>query len=94
MLLQLQRESEIVYDSEILVAEDDHEIIDPSWSTEPAEYTLLYAADGELGMISIPDDVEDTIDRQGCNHIWVTFGGHSDFHIQVFDGGGQPDLKC
>ncbi|WP_255171247.1 hypothetical protein [Natrononativus amylolyticus] len=53
--LQLRRDNAPIYENEIKAAEG-YEVIDPSWSTEPAKYSLLWATDDDIGMTSIPGD--------------------------------------
>ena len=55
--VQLERNGEIVYQGERTVG-SEYEIIHPSWSTEPAAYTLLWATDEMMGSASIPDTVD------------------------------------
>ncbi|WP_317175878.1 hypothetical protein [Halomontanus rarus] len=55
--IQLERDNEVVYHGEIEVG-SEREAIDPTWSTEPAEYTLIFATADTMRAVSIPDDVE------------------------------------
>ncbi|MDJ1432625.1 hypothetical protein [Halostagnicola sp. A-GB9-2] len=92
--LQLSRDGEQVYDNTVEVDANTYEIVDSSWSTEPAEYSLLYATAEELERISIPEDVEKTVTADDCNHIWVTFGGPREFNVEVTGDKGYEELTC
>ena len=71
--LQLHRNDEIVYDEIVEIDEDSREVIDPSWETNPAEFTLLYASETELGEVEFTTDYSGQIDTEGCNHPVLTF---------------------
>ncbi|WP_226042970.1 hypothetical protein [Natrinema sp. DC36] len=71
--LQLYRNDEIVYDEIIEIDGDSREVIDPSWDTEPAEFTLLYATETELEKVEFTTDYSGKIDAEGCNHPALTF---------------------
>lgn len=71
--IQLYRDDEVVYDEIVEIDEDCREVIDPSWDTEPAEFTLLYATETELGKVEFTTDYPGQIDTEGCNHPALTF---------------------
>lgn len=86
--LQLKRADEIVYEGTVEAAEG-YEIIDPSWSTEPAEYTLLYATDEAIGSASIPADFEGRVDSADCYHALFNFHGPLEPHVEL---GGSDEF--
>lgn len=66
--LQLHRNGNLVYEDNIDLSGGSSEIVDPSWSTEPAKYKILYSTDDDLGEVEIPEDYEHVIENGGCYH--------------------------
>lgn len=71
--LQLYREGEVVYEGTVELEGNSSEYIDPSWSTDPAEYTLLYATENDLGKVSFSQDSTGA-ESDKCNHPSILFG--------------------
>lgn len=78
--IQLERNSEVVYHGEVEVGSEDA-VIHPTWSTEPAKYTLIFATDDTMRAVSIPDDVEREIGDTDadCYHPEITRRPHGVF---------------
>ncbi|WP_226042794.1 hypothetical protein [Natrinema sp. DC36] len=91
--LQLKRANEIVYEGTVEAAEG-YEIIDPSWSTEPAEYTLLYATDESIGSASIPADFEGKVDSADCYHALFNFHGPLEPQVELWDSDEFDEGAC
>ncbi|MFC4436631.1 MULTISPECIES: hypothetical protein [Natrialbaceae] len=91
--LRLERADEIVYEGDVEAAEG-YEIIDPSWSTEPAEYTLLYATDEEIGSASIPTDFEGMANSADCYHALFNFHGPLEPQVELRDSDEFAEGTC
>lgn len=70
--IKLERDNEVVYHEEVELSSGGA-MIHPTWSTAPAEYTLIFATDDILQAVSIPDDVEHRIDDEDadCYHAQI-----------------------
>ncbi|GAB3033723.1 hypothetical protein GCM10025298_23410 [Natronobiforma cellulositropha] len=88
--LQLQRADESVYDDTIEVSENEYEIIDPTWSSEPSRYRLECTTDDESRELSLPEDTE----VENCNYVVIYFDSYIDFDIQVYDTPPNNEMVC
>jgi len=70
--LELKREGEIAYEDTLEVP-DEGEVLDPVWSTEPAEYTLHWETEENQGKASIPTDFH-IADSEECHYLHFNFG--------------------
>ncbi|MCU4744797.1 hypothetical protein [Natronoglomus mannanivorans] len=73
--IQLERDSEIVYQGELTI-DSAYEFIESTWSSEPATYELIWATDEEMGSVSIPTDVREEMDEGDCFHPEILHRGH------------------
>lgn len=91
--LQLRREGDLVYEDTV-EATQGYERIDPSWSTDPAAYTLLWATDDDLGMGSIPDEYEHVVDSADCYHALFNFDGPFGPAVELHDADELDSGTC
>lgn len=92
--LELTREDEVVLREEIVVG-DEYEVVHPTWSTDPAEYTLRWASDETEKTTSIPEDVEEDLDGAECYHPHIRRLLHYDGPvIEVFPYGDADEGRC
>jgi hypothetical protein len=85
--LELVREGEVVFEDTLELDTDDQRIIDPSWSTEPAEYTFSYSNGFEEEKSLTAEYHSARTDE--CNFLWLMY--YSDGDRAVLMDTNEPD---
>ena len=74
--LELLRDDEVVFKDSFELDTGEQRIIDPSWSTEPAEYTFSYS-NGFEAEKSFNVDYH-SASTEECNFLWLTYYSNGD----------------
>lgn len=61
LIVRLDREGSTVFEEAIGTDTDGEELIEQSWDTDSAKYTIMYSAayEGKIYRLSLPDDAAD-----------------------------------
>lgn len=88
--VHVHRNNETVYDDSVEVAADEHEIIDPTWPSEPARYTVRYEISDDVGELSLPDDS----DVEDCNYLFIYLNEFVGVDVHLYGDPPNDEVTC